>query len=291
MRTPLPPLNWFRAFEASARHLSFTAAGAEIGMTQSAVSQQIKGLESKLRVTLFERRGRGLALTDEGRTLLPQVEDALGKLATALDRVEGPKGQSVLTVRASSSVIEWILAPALPAFCAANPGLSLRFQTAIWSDQFHGAPADVEIRFGSAKQVGQGAQLVLPNRLAAVKAPTLDRALAALPLIEAVGISDGWDKWATAARLPALSPTVFVDSYGLALRLALEGAGVALVNLALARTALDRGHLTLAHDCIIPSNEGFYLFVSEQPPQAAIFAAWLTGLVSGAAPYTSGVGP
>ncbi|MEM6466082.1 MAG: LysR family transcriptional regulator [Pseudomonadota bacterium] len=60
MRTPLPPLNWFRAFEASARHLSFTAAAAEIGMTQSAVSQQIRGLESKLQVTLFERRNRRL---------------------------------------------------------------------------------------------------------------------------------------------------------------------------------------------------------------------------------------
>ena len=83
MRKPLPPLNWFRAFEASARTLSFTAAAEEISMTQSAVSQQIRALETRLQVSLFARHARGITLTDEGRKLLPQVEAALETLTDA----------------------------------------------------------------------------------------------------------------------------------------------------------------------------------------------------------------
>lgn len=277
MRTPLPPLNWFRAFEASARHLSFTAAAAEIGMTQSAVSQQIRGLESKLQVTLFERRNRRLFLTDEGRTLLPVVEEALGKLSRAVDRFESAQGQRVLMIRASSSVVEWIVAPALPAFRRAYPNISLRFITAIWPDQFHQSDADVDIRFGSRKQAGREAVEILPNRLMAVRAPHLTGALDEVALIEAVGISDGWAKWGQTAGLQGLTPTLFVDSYGLGLRLAVEANGVALVNEGLARHALRDGSLVAAHETRIDANEGFYLSTKPDSEDALAFGAWITG--------------
>ena len=90
MAKSLPPLPWFRSFEAAARSLSFTAAAQEIGLTQSAVSQQVKALETRLGVPLFVRRPRGLSLTDEGRKLLPQVAQALAGLAAAADSYGAP---------------------------------------------------------------------------------------------------------------------------------------------------------------------------------------------------------
>jgi LysR family transcriptional regulator, regulator of gene expression of beta-lactamase len=78
-RRPLP-LNALRAFEASARHLSFTRAGLELGVTQAAVSHQVKGLEARLGATLFRRLPRGLALTDEGQSLLPVLDESFARM-------------------------------------------------------------------------------------------------------------------------------------------------------------------------------------------------------------------
>src|SRR5262245_6285195 len=96
-RPPLP-LNALRAFEASARHLSFTRAGLELGVTQAAVSHQVKGLEARLGAALFRRLPRGLALTDEGQALLPSLDDAFGRIGQALDRFEAGRFREVLSV-------------------------------------------------------------------------------------------------------------------------------------------------------------------------------------------------
>ena len=83
MTRHLPPLNWFRVFEAAARHQKFTAAADELGMTQSAVSQQIRALEERLATQLFLRQPRGLLLTDAGRKLLPKVSSSIENLKNA----------------------------------------------------------------------------------------------------------------------------------------------------------------------------------------------------------------
>ena len=275
MSRPLPPLNWFRAFEASARRLSFTAAAEDIGLTQSAVSQQIRALETRLGVTLFERRARGLALTDEGRKLRPQVDTALEMLAGAVNRYGSESGQSDLTVSASISATEWIISPALSGFTAANPDVSIRFLTAIWPDEFSARAADVEIRFGSKKQVGKDATPILPNDLVALKAPRLKGGVADLPLIETVGVSRSWSAWGKAAGFLGLKPCLYADSYGLALQLATEGNGVALVSSVLAKDALATGSLVPAHKTTIPGNEGYFLSVNADMPIARAFGDWL----------------
>lgn len=279
MTKPLPPLNWFRAFEAAARRLSFTAAAQDIGLTQSAVSQQIRALESRLGVTLFERRARGLSLTDEGRKLLPQVDAALDMLSNAVDRYAPKVGQSDLTVSASISATEWIISPALSTFTKANPGVSIRFLTAIWPDEFNASAADVEIRFGSSKQAGKDAIPILPNELVALKSPNLRGALPDLPLIEAVGVTRGWSTWGERAGLPGLKPSLYVDSYGLALQLAAEGNGVALASSVLAKNALARGVLEVAHDATITGNEGYFLSVNAENPTAQAFGDWLLATI------------
>ena len=92
--------------------------------------------------------------------------------------------------------------------------------SAIWPDEFNTSRADVEIRFGSEKQVGHGAHAILPNDLVALKSPSLHGDISDLPLIEAVGTSQGWAARGEAAGVSGLRPTLYADSYGLALQLA-----------------------------------------------------------------------
>jgi DNA-binding transcriptional LysR family regulator len=281
MAKALPPLTWFRAFESAARRLSFTSAAEEIGMTQSAVSQHVKSLESRLGVALFIRRARGLSLTDDGRKLLPQVASALDTLAVAARTFETGPSQNLLTVATSVSVAQWIIAPRLAAFSALHPNIRLRFLSTIWPDDFHTVRADVEIPFGSAKQFGRGAVLLEPNDLVALKSPKLEGALHDLPLIEAVGTSGGWKSW-QCDNSRILTPQIFVDSFGAALNMAAHGNGVALVSEVLSQSALQSGQLERAHDAAVSCNEGYYLRIDEKNPTSIQFRDWMLEQVQNA---------
>ena len=113
MKKRLPPLNWLRAFEASARHLNFTQAAAELHMTQAAISQQIKGLESSLGYALFTRLPRGLSLTDAGKSYIPAVKEAIEKLAVATDEIFGQTRGKMLSIRVNPVFYNAWLAPKL----------------------------------------------------------------------------------------------------------------------------------------------------------------------------------
>jgi len=272
----LPPLAWFRAFEAAARRLSFTAAAVEIGMTQSAVSQHVKSLETSLGVALFIRRARGLSLTDDGRKLLPQVETALETLTAAARSFETGPSENLLTVATSVSVAQWLIAPKLGDFTARYPDVRLRFLSTIWPDDFQTLRADVEIPFGSHKQFGKDAILLEPNGLVALKSPKLVGDFSELPLIEAVGTSGGWNAWSS-TNVNARRPQFLVDSFGAALDLAVHGAGVALVSEVLGRHALETGQLMRAHDTVGPCHEGYYLRINTRAQTAVLFKDWLLG--------------
>ncbi len=274
MAKSLPPLTWFRAFESAARHLSFTAAANEIGLTQSAVSQQVKALETRLRVPLFTRQARGLLLTDDGRRLLPQVGAALQTLSSATQDFDTGPQQDLLTIAASVSVTQWVITPHLTDFTRQHPDIRLRFLSAIWPDDFHTARADVEIRFGSEKQVGRNAQALTPSRLIALRSPDLTGDLERLPLIGAVGTTDNWSSW-NEQYGTQLRPTLFSDSYGMALQLAAHGNGVALVSELLARHALETGVLVRAHPGAITSQDGYFLSVNDDSASARQFRDWL----------------
>lgn len=274
MAKSIPPLGWLRSFEAAARHLSFTAAAEELGLTQSAVSQQVKSLETRLGLPLFMRHARGLALTDAGRRLLPEVEAPLQALSNAMVGLDTGPASELLTIATSVSVAHWIIAPRLFEFQHRFPNLKVRLLSAIWPDDFHATHADVEIRFGSERQAGADAEPILPNRLIAVKAPTLEGQVQDLPLIEAVGTSTGWQSWSKhLGEVPA--PKLFTDTYGMALHLASHGNGVALVSEWLARPAIERGLVQKAHPASIPSQEGYHLSIAKDKPEAAELRDWL----------------
>ena len=274
MAKSLPPLTWLRSFEAAARHLSFTAAAAELGLTQSAVSQQVKSLETRLHLALFIRRARGLALTDAGRRLLPDVEAPLQALAAAVHGVDTGPARTLLTIATSVSVAQWVIGPRLPEFQARFPDLRVRLFSAIWPDDFHATRADVEIRFGSERQAGPDAELLLPNRLIALKSPRLEGDLSGFPLIEAVGTSSGWRSWSKQFGT-VRSPSIYTDTFGMALQLAVQGNGAALVSELLAEHALQEGLVERAHPASLPSQEGYYLSVSKEKPQSSAFREWL----------------
>ena len=123
----------------------------------------------RLGTALFVRHPRSLALTDAGRKLLPEVGSALEALAAAAGRADASAPGDVLTVATSVSVAQWVIAPNLADFTTRNPEISVRLLSAIWPDDFHASQADVQVRFGSEKQVGRGAERLRPDRLVALK--------------------------------------------------------------------------------------------------------------------------
>ena len=279
MARALPPLTWFRAFEAAARQLSFTAAADELALTQSAVSQQVRSLEIRLGTQLFVRKPRGLALTDDGRKLLPKVGSALEALAKAAETFDAGPSKGLLTIATSVSIAQWIIAPKINEFLTAWPGLRIRILSTIWPDDFKSSIADVEIRFGSEKQVGAAATRLVPDSLVAVASSAMTGRLEEYPLIEAVGTSEGWRSWAKQAQYEVdLEPVIHVDSYGLALELAIQGNGVALTSSLLAACSLSAGKIIRAHPASLANTEGYYLAVDSESEPAIAFGDWLIGV-------------
>ncbi len=260
--------------------MSFTAAAEELHLTQSAISQQVKALETHFDVLLFHRKPRGLSLTDEGRKLLPEVSRALGMLADISRSYDMSKSGEHLTVAASVSFIQWVLAPGIHRFLAREPGLKVRLISTVWLDDFRSGSADVEIRFGSEALLGRDARRLLPDDLIVVASPTLSADAERLedhPLIEAVGMTDGWDEWVRYAGYPhKLEPALHVDYHGAALDLAVSGAGIALTSSLLASGCLEDGSLTRIRDEALASNDGYFLSCGDPKSRTCQrFETWL----------------
>ena len=243
-------------------------------MTQSAVSQHVKSLETSLGVALFIRRARGLSLTDDGRKLLPQVSSALETLTVAARNFDTVPSKNVLTVAASVSVAQWLISPRLKEFTNKNPEINIRFLSTIWPDDFHTVRADVEIPFGSQKQFGRNATRLEPSGLVTLKSPKFSGTIESSTLIESVGTSDGWKLWAESFGGNPL-PKIFVDSYGAAMNLAISGNGIALVSNILAQDAIRSGKLVMADKTVLSCNEGYYLRFNDKNPLAKQFHDWL----------------
>jgi LysR family transcriptional regulator, regulator of gene expression of beta-lactamase len=243
------PLNALRAFEASARHLSFTKAGSELHVTQAAVSHQIKSLEEILGVRLFRRLPRGLALTDEGQALIPVLEESFDRIHATLDRFENGHFREVVTVGAVGTfALGWLL-PRLAAFRAAHPYIDLRLLTNNNRVDLAGEGLDYAIRFGDGSWHGTDATLLLAAPLSPVAAPEIAARLrcpadlAGEMLLRSYR-ADEWTRWFAVAGLdiPAPRGTIFDSSIAMA-DTAAQGLGVALVPTRMFRRDLDSGRL------------------------------------------------
>ena len=229
------PLNGLRAFEAAARHASLTRAAIELNVTPAALGHQVKALEERLGTTLFHRLPRGLALTDEGKALLPVLKDSFDRMAVALARFDDGRGRELLSVGAVGSfAIAWLL-PRLAVFEAAHPEVDLRLSTNNNRVDIAEEGLDFAIRFGDGAWHGTEAVPLFPAPLTALcSAETAARLKQPADLAKETLLrsyrSDEWPAWFEAAGVedvPPLTGPVF-DSAALMVEAALAGQGVAL---------------------------------------------------------------
>src|SRR5436305_8824930 len=173
MTARLPSLNGLRAFEAAARHLSFTNAASELNVTQTAISHQIKRLEEELGVRLFLRQNRALTLTPAAKEYLPGIRAAFNDLRLATDRLKRRDNDHVLTVSTLASLAAKWLLPRLSAFQEAHPGIDVHLTTSMNLVDFRNGDVDAAIRYGRGQWPGVRADWLMADQMFPVCSPAL----------------------------------------------------------------------------------------------------------------------
>jgi LysR family glycine cleavage system transcriptional activator len=290
MKRALPPLGTLVAFEAAARHLSFTRAGAELAVTQAAVSHHVKALEEHVGRALFRRLPRALLLTDEGQALSRAVGEALDRIEVATRQARGVARARRLVVTVLPSFAARWLVPRLGRFYDAHPELELHIVATSTLVDLEREGVDVGIRYGKGHWRGTVAEHLLDEELIPVCAPALRDGkrplrrpadLAAHTLLVGDREED-WRDWlarAGAADVPVRGP-VFTDS-NLLVQAAVAGQGVALGRGVLVHDELAAGRLVRAFGRLRrrwPAEHAYY--IASPPsrarrPEVRAFAAWL----------------
>ncbi|WP_075259179.1 LysR family transcriptional regulator [Herbaspirillum camelliae] len=277
------PLNALRAFEVSARHLSFTRAAEELSVTQTAVSMQVKNLEQRLGVALFRRLPRGLALTDEGLALLPVVAQSFGRIADMLAQFEDGRRREVLTVGVVGTFAVGWLMPRLRQFQQQHPFVDLRLLTNNNRVDLAGEGLDYAIRFGDGAWHGTQAERLFEAPLAPMCAPAIAARLRSPADLGAETLlrsycSDEWGRWfaAAGAACPPLRGFVFDSSLALA-EAAAQEAGVALLPVLMFERELQQGRLVCPFGQRIVLGAYWLTSLKSRPQTAAMaaFRQWL----------------
>ncbi|MEP6565380.1 MAG: LysR substrate-binding domain-containing protein [Mesorhizobium sp.] len=290
-------MNWLRAFEASARHLSFTQAALELNLTQAGVSKQIKLLEHHLREKLFIRRARSLELTSCASAYLPKVRDAFERLSAGALEVFGDRRSRMLTVRSNVSfAVNW-LAPRFADYRNDHPDKPVRLVSSVWrtdDEGYHSNDhADLEIQYGTSGWKSHRIDRLTTERIFPVCSPELLRRnvlktpqdLTQQVLISVLGYEVGWDAWLNAAgvNVRQISKSQQVDTSLMAFELAAQGVGVALGRASLAIQELSSGRLVQPFSMSVEIEEGFFM-LSPAPeiehPHARTFRDWIVAQVS-----------
>lgn len=280
----LPPLDWLRSFEAAARHGSFTQAARELGLTQAAVSQQIRKLEGRLCVALFYRLPRRVALTEDGAAYLPHVQAAFALLARSTrDLFVAGRAREGVTLRSPISFASLWLAPRLPRLTRALPHLRLSIATVHLPEDYVAEGDDLEIRFGSGSWPDRTALRLAEESLVPAAAPALlargERDWTGLPLIGVAGAREMWAEWFARAGLrPPGDVLLRFDTFIAAFEAAKAGVGVLLGSRPLIDLAIQAGQLRLLSDVALTTARAHYLVLPQarlQRPAVADLVAWL----------------
>lgn len=293
MPSSFPPLKALRAFEAAGRHLNFRLAAEEIGVTQGAVAQQVRGLEAALQVKLFKRLPRGLALTEEGRRYLAPMQRAFQLIAEATEELR-PR-QAVLTISVTPTFASKWLVPRLGLFLDANPALDVRVVAGEGLANFQSDGVDISVRQGKPP-FGPGLtwNLLFPFEVYPVCAPELrsgpDPIEKPEDLVRHVLLHDAHGLWplflerACRGGSPGIQRSLQFSQTALALDAALAGRGVALASDPLVADDIAAGRLCRPLDFTIQSEIGFYIVAPRKPRQAALVAAMRDWLLMQAGP-------
>lgn len=297
MTARLPSLNGLRAFEAAARHLSFTLAAAELNVTQTAISHQIRRLEQELGLPLFVRRNRALALTPQAAEYLPGIRAAFNDLRLATDRLLRKDNDHVLTVSTLASLAAKWLLPRLSAFQEAHPGIDVRITTSTALVDFKSGDVDAAIRYGRGQWPGLRADWLMADQLFPVCSPALltgdnplrcPEDLARYTLLHSSGgYDDDWRLWLTAAGLPAnisKQPGLTFDLFFMTVQAAIDGLGVAIGRTSYVEADIAKGRLVVPFQIKLPDEWGFYLVsptATADAPKLSAFRQWLTAATAG----------
>lgn len=282
-RESLPPLNWLRAFEASARHLSFTGAAQELNMTQSAVSQQIKSLETFLGRALFVRRTRSLEITEAGRNYLPTVQDAFATLGAGTRALIGGDRGKVLTIQCNLAFSVYWLAPRLDDLLARYPWLTLNIVTAIWDPERTAPAAHIEIRYGRGLEEGGAAERLTRDMFYPVCAPAMAATAdwRTAQLFDCAGMRANWEAWLgdQGQSLPRGKAVHLATTYAISLAVVESGSGLAMAHGTIANRLLAANRLVrpFAHE--VAMEEAYYLMTPPAhaaTPASLAFRDWLT---------------
>jgi len=269
-KMPLPPLSAIRCFEAAMRFQNFTRAATELGMTQAAVSYQIKLLEERIGAPLFFRGAKGVQLTETGRRLAPAVTEAFAALRTAFTALHESE-QGVLSVSAINTFASNWLAPRLGGFHLAHPEIAVRLDVSTRLVDFTREEFDIGIRAGSsASWPGLAAHRLMAAEYTPMLSPGLlnktgrlkhPADLLKLPLIDPM--DSWWVDWFTEAGVdaPDLSSRteMQVGVQSLAAQAALAGQGVAVLTPAFFPTELAEGRLVQPFPLVLGSGRSYWV--------------------------------
>lgn len=258
----MPPLDWLRSFEAAARLSNFTAAAAELGLTQAAVSQHIRFLEERLKTRLFARLARGVALSPEGAAYLPHIQSAFATIGNSTNELFEPRAVQTVSIRVPISFALLVLVPALPDLAKALPRVRLDLVTIHRPTDYDQPGSALDIRFGNGSFPGREADRLTVERLVPVAAPSLvpDGDWTSLPLLLVAGAREMWAEWFAAAGLAGHSRRSHrFDSFVAALEAAKTGAGALLGSRPLVDAALRDKAVVGLSDFELSSPSGHFL--------------------------------
>lgn len=251
----LPPLATLRAFEAAARHLSFKQAAAELAVTPTAISHQIRLLEETLGRRLFERRARRVALTAAGQVLYPALREGLDAMARAVDAVRAMRNDRAVTLTATMTFTSKWLVPRVAAFRSRHPDIGLRVLASNDPIDLESGAADIAVRYGRGPYPGHRFDPLFQSRFAPVCSPRLDlrnpadfgrQTLIHFQWRHVDPDTPLWPRWFAKAGLPYRpeAELTFSDETH-ALQAAAAGQGVVLANLAFVADELASGALVV----------------------------------------------
>ncbi|WP_117193245.1 LysR substrate-binding domain-containing protein [Rhizobium terrae] len=303
MTSRLPPLNPLRAFEATARRGSVSAAARELNVTHGAISHQIKALEQSLNVALFERGAKRLKLTSEGALLLPAVSQAFGEIAAATAQMKRPATSGELSITCVPALFSFWIVPRLNSFTDQFPGVRLKLAASNDPAHLHSPDVDVCILYGDGNWPDAWTRLWSNLELFPVASPTLlnSRPLRSMRDLEdhvlLHGDADGreWNIWLAAANaidLPRRQQH-FMGDARFSTEAALHGQGIALGDTITASNLIARGELVVPFDLSVTANDSFYVAcrpAMRSTPIVRVFIDWIFASLEAdrlAEPHTS----
>lgn len=288
MKRRLPSLNALKAFEASARHESFTQAAGELYVTQGAVSQQVKALEEELGVRLFRRERQRLAITEAGRFYLEVVRDAFDRLGSGTERLLQRQQSGVLTVTTSPNFAAKWLVNRLGRFSESHPEIDLRVSASTQHVDFAREDIDVGIRHGDGNWPGLHVTRLCteelfpvcsPKLLSSRGTPRLPREMQRLTLLHTHGHED-WSRWLDKVGVEGVDfrRGVVFNQASMTIDAAVDGQGIALARTALVATDLISGRLVRPFREALEAPFAFWIVCprsSAELPKIAAFRKWL----------------